>query len=200
MTLKDSNKWYIYAYEPVFTWSHFLTKRLKWIIKGGTGSEICHMSYSYDYAGQKEFIKQTTFDKGCHSVDYMPHFKERYSKIYAHEVKVPIDLARLHEFTKSHLGEKYRPERAFYSAIDRIPIVNKLWKYFFKIEENSDDVAFCNNFVVLALQDQGYLKHIKDVNSLSPEETKKEIQKYGLCYSPMLVWNKSYFVNNVFKK
>ncbi|MDH3877847.1 MAG: hypothetical protein OET18_08400 [Desulfobacterales bacterium] len=192
------NKLYIHFYEPVFSWHHFLTKPAKWIIKGGTGSEACHVSGSYDFAGQKEFIKQSTFDKGFHSVHHKEHFKKRFSKIYSYEVKVDIDFPKLHNHVKSRLGDEYHPPKSIYSAIDRIAYLNKLWRKVFKIKLNDDKFDFCDKAWLLVLQAQGYLLHIKDVNSLNPEELKKEIAH--LCYSPMVTWNKTHYVNNIFKK
>ncbi len=192
------NKVYLHFYEPVFTWSHFLTKPLKWLIMGSTGSEVSHVSGSYTYARQGEYIKQATFAKGFHSVHYKLDFKKRHSRIWTYEIKVDIDFKILHESIKSHLGDKYHPPKAAYSAIDRIPLINKVWRHFFKIKLNDDKYDFCDKAWLLILQKQGYLKHINDVNSLNPEEFKKQIEKCGLCYAPRLTWNKSYFNNNVF--
>ena len=197
--MSQKNKLYIHCYDPKPSWHHIITKPAKWLIRIGTGSKISHMSYSYDYANQKKYIKQSTFEKGFHSVHYKDHFEKRFSKVYSYEIKVPINFGKLHLTTNYHIADKYAPAKAAYSAIDRLPFVGKLWRKMFKIKLNDDKFDFCDKAVLIAcFKDQGYLQHIKDNNSLSPEELKKEMAK--LCYAPVLSWNKTHFVNNVFNK
>ena len=190
-------KLYILAYDAVFTWHHFITKPLKWIIKGFTGSDYSHISYVYNYAGQGKNIKEVT-SSGFHSIGWLKSFRTRPSKIYAYEVKVPIDFERLHDFTNQHIGDKYEVDEAINSVIDRVPVLSHVFRFFFRIKKKDKDFSFCDKIGLLILKDQGYLKYIKDDNSLNPEELIKEMQKAHLCYTRRLIWNKTHIVNNIF--
>jgi hypothetical protein len=156
--------------------------------------EYSHLAYSYTYNNQGDQIKQATGPTGFVSENYRDVTKKRYSKIWAYEFKHDIDFVKLDKLTKSHIGDKYQAWEAAYSAINNIPVFSSIFRKIFNIKKNDSDFSFCNKAVVLILKDQGYLT-VED-NSLSPSETIEAVK--DMCHIPKLVWNKQYFVNNVF--
>ncbi len=190
-------KFYIYAFDAVFKWSHLITKPAKWIIKGFTSSRFNHMAYGYTYAKQGNYIKEST-GHGFGSKRKEDVIEKRYSKIWVYELTCDLDFPLIHKMTKEHIGDEYEASEAAYSAIDRIPVLNKIYRLFFKIKKNDKDFSYCNKAILLILKANGYLLHIKDDNSLNPEELIKEMQKHGLCKPPVLVWDKNHYVNKRF--
>ena len=194
----DKNKLYILAFDSVFTWKHLFTKPVKWIIKLFTGSDYNHVAYAYSYADRKQFINQA-IGSGYESINYMNCFKKRHSKIFAYEITVPINFELLHKDTIPKIGLPYGAEEAAYSVIDRIPILNYIYRKIFKVSQNDKDL-FCSQDVIFELQRQGYLGYIKDSNNINPEECIKLILKYSLCNSnKILVWDKDKIINNIFE-
>lgn len=188
---------YFLAFDAVFTWQHFFKTPLKWIIKLFTGSKYNHVAYVYNYANQKNYIKQVV-GTGYESIDYMDCFKKRYSKIYAYEITVSIDFELLHKNTLRKIGRPYATKKAPYSVIDRIPVVNWIYRKVFKVSQNDKDI-FCSEDGVNTLQEQGYLGNIKDSNSINPEEFIKELLKNQLCNPKrFLIWNKNQLEYNIF--
>ena len=194
----NSSKLYILAFDGVFTWKEFLKKPLKWAIKLFTKSDINHLAYAYSYQFPLKYISQAT-GLGFESIHYKNVIETRYSKIWAYEFKMPIDFELLDKMTEHHLNDKYEADEAAYSAIDET-FLKKIWEKIFGVKKTDKDFSFCNKAVFLLLKAQGYLTDIQDDNSLNPRELIDECNKENLLFTPVLVWNKTHYINNIFDK
>jgi len=186
------HKLYIFSYDANPTFKHCLTKPLKFLIKLATWSRINHISHNYNYARCGKLINQAV-GSGFESINYLEDFKHRDSTIYAHEIKVPIDFKRVHEYTKSLRGRQYDLKGAIYTKVHRALILRTVFN-----RDPNDMKEFCSEVPIEILKREGYLCNIENENTVHPKKLLKLLYKYGLCKPRFVVWKDGKLVNDIF--
>lgn len=190
------NKLYILFFDSVFSWKHKPWLIMKPIIKFFTQSKFNHVADNYTSHKRGKYVNEA-IGKGFTSNHYTKVFADRYCKLIAYEVIVPIDFDKWHKKTKEMIGMEYGAAEAVFTVIDRVPVVNWIYRKVFDVS-NLDNDIICSSAVLVRLQDQGYLLHL-DSENISPEELKKEMLEYRIIRKvPILVWNKMRIKYNIF--
>lgn len=192
------NNLYFIFFDSVFSWKHKPWMILKPIIKWRTKSNFNHCGISYDYADQKQYIKEH-LGGGFVSTHYQKAKRDRYCKCIAYEACYEIDFKKLHRDVQDYMGKPYGYFEMAKPLLYKIKWLSNLYSKITGSNEEDNDSVCSATAMLLAVKNQGYLQHI-DSSSVSPERLRKILLKNKLVHpTPIVVWNKKLYIKNIFK-